>query len=143
MKINSNFFTDTGNIKKAIKTDVSDGLRVQLSLQSVTGTTYLELVYLNPKNYPALEANWKLKNFYIPSAPSLLSYLKNKALSMMDNMQKLSISANNLFTQTNNQIGNILDNMQNTSENLNKFMEKLNDFPAFKLLFSKNPPKFK
>ena len=54
---------------------VTQGLRVRLASQGVTGLVYLEGDYLDPQHYPALAVPWRPRSIYVPSAPSTVSVL--------------------------------------------------------------------
>lgn len=66
-------------IDEELPREVSHGLRTRITSQGVTGTSYIEIDYLEPDRYPALPIEWKPKHPYIPSAPSALSRIVNSA----------------------------------------------------------------
>ena len=52
--------------------EVERGLRVRLAPQGITGTSYLEIDYVDPPP-PMLPIDWTPDNVYIPSAPSTVT----------------------------------------------------------------------
>ncbi len=54
------------------KLEVERGLRVRLAPQGITGTSYLEIDYVDPPP-PLLPIDWTPDNVYIPSAPSTVT----------------------------------------------------------------------
>ena len=55
---------------RVIRGEVEKGLRVRQVPQGVTGLSYLELDYGDPKNTPSLAFDWQPKYLYVPSARS-------------------------------------------------------------------------
>ena len=47
--------------------------RIRLTSQALTGVAWLETDFIDPNEYPPIEIVWEPENFYLPSAPSLLS----------------------------------------------------------------------
>ena len=68
------FEVDTRKIGRVPDTEtaVALGLRTRLASQGLTGLTYLELDFVDPKQYPPLQVPWKPEAGYIPSMPSTL-----------------------------------------------------------------------
>jgi len=81
------------------KMETDKGLRVRLAPQGITGTSYLEIDYIDPPP-PILSIDWTPDNTYIPSAPSTFTALINSASEIMDRLHKLDIEGtlNNLNT---------------------------------------------
>lgn len=68
-----------------------EGLRVMLAAQGLTGTSYLELDYVDPlKNRPA-DPPWTPRAVYIPGAPSTFSRLGTAAERVFERLEKLQI----------------------------------------------------
>ncbi len=67
-----------------INKNIEAGLRVRLAAQGLTGASYLEADYLDPRRFPPLAIDWTPKTRYVPSAPSMLSTLS-------DSLQKILI----------------------------------------------------
>jgi len=67
------------------------GLRVRLASQGVTGVVYLELDYLDPKEYPVMEVPWNPEREYIPSAPSTITVLGSALHNIARDLEKADI----------------------------------------------------
>ena len=94
--------TDPANAKM----EVERGLRIRLTPQGITGTSYLELDYVDPPP-PPLPLAWTPVNVYIPSAPSTVAQFVNAASEIIERLHKLDI--------------------EGTLANLNKLMQTTND----------------
>ncbi|HET7098551.1 MAG TPA: MlaD family protein [Casimicrobiaceae bacterium] len=80
---------DITNPKNA-QAEIDRGLRIRLAPQGITGTSYLEIDYIDPP--PAiLPIDWTPDSTYIPSAPSTFTALINSASEIMDRLHKLDI----------------------------------------------------
>lgn len=75
------------NTAKAIKL----GLRVRLASQGITGLSYLELDFVDPKMYPATEVPWQPKADYIPSIPSTLFRVQNAVQEVLAKLSRADI----------------------------------------------------
>lgn len=58
---------------------IQQGMRIRMASQGLTGTAYLEVDYLPPERYPALDVTWAPRGFYLPSAPSIISRFSSSA----------------------------------------------------------------
>ena len=96
--------TDPANAKM----EVERGLRIRLTPQGITGTSFLELDYVDPP--PAvLPLAWTPNNVYIPSAPSTVAQFVNAASDIMERLTRLDIEGtlanlNKLLTTTNDRV---------------------------------------
>jgi ABC-type transporter Mla subunit MlaD len=96
--------TDPANAKM----EVERGLRIRLTPQGITGTSYLELDYVEPP--PAvLPISWTPGNVYIPSAPSTVAQFVNAASEILDRLHKLDVEGtlaniNKLLVTTNDRV---------------------------------------
>jgi len=91
--------------------EIERGLRVRLSPQGITGTSYLEIDYIDPPP-PILPIDWKPDNTYIPSAPSTFTALISSASEIMDKLHRLDIDAalanlNKLLVTANDRVSAI------------------------------------
>ena len=98
---------DITNPKNA-QAEIDRGLRVRLSPQGITGTSYLEIDYVDPPP-PTLPIDWQPDNTYIPGAPSTFGALINSASEIMDRLHKLDIekmlaNLNTLLVTTNDRV---------------------------------------
>ncbi|MGE0723298.1 MAG: MlaD family protein [Alphaproteobacteria bacterium] len=70
---------------------VSNGLRVRLASQGITGTSYLEVDYLPPERNPPLQISWIPTYFYLPSAPSTISRLSSAAEQVFTRLEEANL----------------------------------------------------
>jgi paraquat-inducible protein B len=120
--------------------EVEKGLRIRLAPQGITGTSYLEVDYLDPAQNPPLPIDWVPDNIYVPSAPSTVLQLVNAASDIMERLHKLDVEGlvtnmNKLLSTANDRIA-ALDTrslQQRTEKTLAKIESTLNDIAAKKL----------
>jgi paraquat-inducible protein B len=72
--------------QKAVQTMADKGLRVKLTSQGLTGTSYLEIDYVDPESNEPLEISWTPEDIYVPSTKSTISKL---GASVEDFLKKL------------------------------------------------------
>ena len=70
--------------------EVERGLRVRLAPLGITGTSYLEVDYIDPPP-PMLVIDWTPSNIYIPSTRSTVTALVNAASEIMEHLRKLDL----------------------------------------------------
>ncbi len=68
---------------------IDDGLRVRMASQGLTGTSYLEIDYVDPKANPPLEIDWKPEHLYIPSARSTQTQILSAAGDTLSRLRAL------------------------------------------------------
>jgi len=120
--------------------EVEKGLRIKLAPQGITGTSYLEVDYVDPAQNPPLPIDWVPDNIYIPSAPSTVSQLVNSASEILDRLRHLDVESvvnnmNKLLSTANDRIA-ALDTralQQQTARTLAKIDSTLNEIAAKKL----------
>jgi len=120
--------------------EVEKGLRIRLAPQGITGTSYLEVDYVDPAQNPQLPIDWTPDNIYIPSAPSTVLQLVNSASEIMERLHKIDVEAvvtnlNKLLSTANDRIA-ALDTralQQQTVKTLAKIDATLNDIAAKKI----------
>lgn len=81
---------------------ISDGLRVRLTSQGLTGTAYLEVDYITIDQNPMLPITWVPRNVYLPSAPSTIT--------------RISANVEKFFRRLDE------TNVENIAVNLDKFL---------------------
>lgn len=83
-----NFFNlnSTNEIEAILKRMVDSGLRIKLTSQGLTGTSYLEIDYLNKETNIPLDISWKPNEIYIPSTKSTITKI---GASMDEFLKKL------------------------------------------------------
>lgn len=74
-------------------TPVRLGLRVRLASQGFTGLAYLEVDFVDPKKYPALDVPWTPHDPYIPSMPSTLHELENQVTDFLAKLDRVDLDA--------------------------------------------------
>jgi ABC-type transporter Mla subunit MlaD len=87
------FEVDTRKIGRVPDTEtaVALGLRARLASQGLTGLAYLELDFVDPKQYPPLEVPWHPNAEYIPSMPSTLSQLQVAGEHLLDKLNAMNL----------------------------------------------------
>ena len=90
---------------EGLKLEIERGLRMRLAAQGITGTSYLEIDYVDPVP-PINSIDWKPDNIYIPSAQSTVSTFVNAAIGVLERLHKLDIetvvaNVNKLLVTTN------------------------------------------
>jgi paraquat-inducible protein B len=120
--------------------EVEKGLRVKLAPQGITGTSYLEIDYVDPANNPPLPIDWTPDSIYIPSAPSTVGQIVNSASEILERIHNLDIETvlnnlNKLLTTTNDRVASLDTKslQQRTERTLAKIESTLNDIAAKKL----------
>ena len=93
-------------LQEVIDAEIAKGLRVKIAPQGLTGTSYLEIDYLDAKTSRQLPFDWQAEHLYIPSAPSTVNQIVNGAQDLLGKLQKLDIE------RTLNRIDNLLATAQ-------------------------------
>jgi ABC-type transporter Mla subunit MlaD len=70
MSIRDVFGLDNAKLNDKLNQMVKDGLRIKITSQGLTGTSYLEINYFDSQKNPVLEVPWEPENIYIPSTQS-------------------------------------------------------------------------
>lgn len=127
-----------GDLARAetVKAEIDKGLRMRLAPQGITGTSYLEIDYVDPKNNPILPISWEPDNLYIPGARSTVTQFVAAASDLVERLRRIDFDAtfanlNRLLVTTNNRIeaidsGKISDQ---TKHVLAKVETKLDQLP--------------
>ena len=119
--------------------EVARGLRMRLAPQGITGTSYLEIDYVDPPP-PVLPIDWVPDNIYIPSTPSTLTSIVNDVSDIADKLHRLDIDSlakhlDKLLVTTNARI-EALDTKaisERTERTLAKLEKTLDNIDAKKL----------
>ena len=69
--------------------EVERGLRISVTAQGVTGTSYLEIDYLDPFANPTLPIQWEPKLPYIPAARSLFTRIVNTTDTLIVKLNRI------------------------------------------------------
>jgi ABC-type transporter Mla subunit MlaD len=70
-------------------TAVRLGLRARLAAQGITGLSYIELDFVDPRLNPVPPVPWQPKGDYVPSVPSTLGQLQDAAQNMLSRLAKV------------------------------------------------------
>jgi ABC-type transporter Mla subunit MlaD len=91
-------------LKHDLQRQVKQGLRIKLTSTGLTGTSYLELTFVNPNKNKPLAVTWEPKHLYIPSARNDLTKLSDGLENMIGNMQSIDFKklSHNLTKLTSN-----------------------------------------
>jgi paraquat-inducible protein B len=68
------------------------GLRGRLANQGITGVEYIELDFVNPKQFPAEKVPWTPAFFYIPSIPSTIAQVQDAAQALLAKLQAIDMA---------------------------------------------------
>ena len=85
-------------VNEDLPREIQNGLRARLNALGVTGTSYLEVDYLEAAKYPPLPIDWEPDYPYIPSAPSSFARIVNSAQDVFAQLEKINFEriANNI-----------------------------------------------
>ncbi len=76
-----------------LQTMVDHGLRARLDVQGLaTGLLFVELEFLNPKDYPADSRNPELKYVVIPYVPSAISEFQTNLTEILNDIKKVDFA---------------------------------------------------
>jgi phospholipid/cholesterol/gamma-HCH transport system substrate-binding protein len=122
------------------KAEIDKGLRVRLAPQGITGTSYLEIDYVDPKTNPILPISWEPANVYIPSAQSTVTQFVAAASDIVERLRNLDLDTtlanlNRLLVNTNRRI-EVIDTAELSKRSasvLAKLETKLDQLPMDKL----------
>jgi phospholipid/cholesterol/gamma-HCH transport system substrate-binding protein/paraquat-inducible protein B len=130
--------------------EINKGLRIRLSFQGITGTAYLELDYLDPRQNPVTQIDWLPKYPYFPSAPSVMTRLSDAISNIMRHLQSINIvGITHQFEETLSTMRQILETSQLKSvtneatlllsevRQTNQYLQKLLNNKALVLILEK------
>ncbi|MDR3504912.1 MAG: MlaD family protein [Acidocella sp.] len=76
---------------QGIKTAIAQGLRAQIVPQGITGLSYIDLSFVDPKTYPAQTVPWKPNETLIPSRPSTLAQVQSTLQNLVASLNQADI----------------------------------------------------
>jgi phospholipid/cholesterol/gamma-HCH transport system substrate-binding protein/paraquat-inducible protein B len=85
------WFQSEKNARSMFLTETVKGLRARLASQGLTGASFLEIDYLDPKANPILPIDWDPAHPYLPSAPSTITRLSDSMTSIMNSLQEINL----------------------------------------------------
>ncbi|MDR3414153.1 MAG: MlaD family protein [Formivibrio sp.] len=104
------------------------GLRIKLTPQGLTGTSYLEIDFTDPAENPPLPINWQPDNLYIPTARSTVKQFLDGAQDAMTRLQRINLEGtinnlNRLLETTEKKIDALP--VERIGKNLDQFSNEL------------------
>lgn len=81
-----------GEEERSLDEAVRAGLRVRLASQGITGVLYLEIDFVSPTRYPAMEVPWTPKAGYIPAIPSTVAQVQSAAENLLQKLQEVDVA---------------------------------------------------
>jgi len=100
-------------VESTIQKEVERGLRARLGFQGLTGTTHLELDYVDPKDYSVLKIDWKPRYVYIPSTPSTITRVSVALDKIMKSLEKVDFQG-------------LMKNLESASKDIGQFLQHAN-----------------
>lgn len=79
------------NLGPLLKEGVEKGLRTRIEPVGITGMNYIEVDYVDPKLFPALQVPWQPRHFYIPSAPGQLTSILDSINKIMRDVEHFNL----------------------------------------------------
>ncbi|HKN10520.1 MAG TPA: MlaD family protein [Pseudomonadota bacterium] len=76
---------------ETVHAEIEKGLRIRLAPQGITGTNYLEVDYVDPKQNPELPISWEPDNVYIPSTHSTFTQFFTALGDVVDKLSHIDI----------------------------------------------------
>lgn len=138
--------------------EVVQGLRIRLVAQGLTGSSYLEFDYVDPKENPLSKVTWNPMFFHVPAVTSTLTRLSENAQYIVNelkdvnfkglflNLDKLTTSLTRVANKTEvllNQVDSpairTLQNLKIISDNLRLVSNRVKLKPS-EIIFSTYPP---
>ena len=120
----------------ALNQGIARGLRIKLTPQGLTGTSYLEIDFAETGENPILPIDWKPQNLYIPSTKSTVKQFVNGFQDTMNRLQRIDIEAtlnrmNRLLETTERKVEAIP--MERIGQNIERFSNELAHAPVSKV----------
>ncbi len=78
-------------LKPWLQKAVAKGLRARTASSGLTGPAFIELVYVDPSEFPPPPLTWKPPELYIPSAPSTMQVLISSVKVILKKIEKLDL----------------------------------------------------
>jgi phospholipid/cholesterol/gamma-HCH transport system substrate-binding protein/paraquat-inducible protein B len=77
--------------EKSVRMQVENGLRLRVTPLGITGTSFIQADYVDPRKNPPLPITWRPDHVYVPSAPSTISQLSSAAERLMSRIDTLDV----------------------------------------------------
>jgi len=87
------FAVDSSRIGEVppVEEAVKLGLRVRLSSQGITGVSYLELDFVDPRRFRVAELPWEPRYPFVPAVPSTVSQVTTAAETLLQKLQEVDV----------------------------------------------------
>ena len=79
--------------RRNLQAMIDGGLRLRLTTLGITGTSFVQGDFLEPKDHPLMEIAWTPKNLYIPSTPSTLATITSAAERFVGRLEEVDVEA--------------------------------------------------
>jgi ABC-type transporter Mla subunit MlaD len=126
--------------REAVPELIKKGLRLKLDSAGITGVAFLNLVNLDPNQYPPLKIDWKPEYIYISSAPGDITVITQAIENLTrkletidfkgitDNVNQILVNANKAIKDAriatlSKDIRGLVGSLDTTSKNLNSIMQ--------------------
>jgi paraquat-inducible protein B len=74
-----------------LKALIARGLRLRLTSQGLTGTSFIQADFLSPESHPPMEIVWTPRHLYVPSAPSTMKAISTAAERIFEKLENVEI----------------------------------------------------
>lgn len=101
------------NVKVGIHNAITQGLRVRLTTQGLTGVAFLEMDFFDPDQNPQLPISWTPRAIYFPSAPSTMSRIESAINTIGNVLQQLRGES---FQEFTDKLGSFFDTLNKSLE---------------------------
>lgn len=106
------YLVDTTRIGRfpSVEEAVRLGLRARLNTQLITGLSYIDLDFVNPKRYPVPTLPWTPEAEFVPSIPSAFAQVQNAGQELLAKLDKVDVAS-------------LVTSLTTLADNLNKEVE--------------------
>ncbi|MCB1191884.1 MAG: MCE family protein [Leptospiraceae bacterium] len=116
------------NIESALNEMISNGLRVKLTTKGLTGTSFLEMDYVDKESNKPLEISWKPESIYVPSTQSTFTKIGasvDEFIKKLEsaNLEELALHIDELVVTINQAIKEA--NVSNLTKSGSSFVDEL------------------
>jgi paraquat-inducible protein B len=135
--------TDLDKIRAIIAASADAGLRARVTSSGLTGPSYVELLFADPKENPPIQITWQPEVPYVPSAPNAISQVVASLQSIATGLQRADLEkvighVDQLITDTDKtindlqvatlrtQVGNLVDEVRGSNGRLRQVLENPN-----------------
>lgn len=107
MEITKEVFPDMfeENLTPLLEKAIAKGLRMRIEPLGITGMSYIEMDYVDPKQFPVLSIDWTPRTYYVPSAPGQLTNILDSVNSMMRDIESFNLGG--IAEKTNDLLDNL------------------------------------